>query len=75
MLDNWLRNYEQARADVQKLKQQYLAKTRRADDAEDEYESHFSSGLNISLMMAVVSNLPQPALLLTSTPLPLVSLQ
>ncbi len=36
VLDSWLRNYEQAQADAQKLKQQYLAKTRRADDAEDE---------------------------------------
>ncbi|KAF8636388.1 hypothetical protein AX17_003570 [Amanita inopinata Kibby_2008] len=36
VLDNWLRTYEQAQADVQKLKQQYLAKTRRADDAEDD---------------------------------------
>ena len=36
VLDNWLRNYEQAQADVQKLKQQYLAKSRRADDAEDD---------------------------------------
>lgn len=36
VLDNWLRNYEQAQADVQKLKQQYLAKSRRADDVEDD---------------------------------------
>ncbi|KAK2463698.1 hypothetical protein APHAL10511_004449 [Amanita phalloides] len=36
VLDNWLRNYEQAQADVHKLKQLYLAKTRRADDVEDD---------------------------------------
>ncbi|KAF8347678.1 hypothetical protein F5887DRAFT_953662 [Amanita rubescens] len=36
VFDSWLRNYEQAQADAQKLKQQYLAKTRRADDAEDD---------------------------------------
>lgn len=36
VLDNWIRSYEQAQGDVNKLKQQYLAKTRRADEAEDE---------------------------------------
>ena len=36
VIDDWLRTYEQAQADVSKLKQQYLAKTRRADEAEDE---------------------------------------
>ncbi|PFH51886.1 hypothetical protein AMATHDRAFT_58092 [Amanita thiersii Skay4041] len=36
VLDNWLRSYEQAQTDVHKLKQQYLTKTRRADDAEDD---------------------------------------
>ncbi|KAM6496929.1 hypothetical protein JOM56_007402 [Amanita muscaria] len=36
VLGNWLRNYEQAQTDVQKLKQQYLTKTRRADEAEDD---------------------------------------
>lgn len=36
MLDTWLKSYEQAYAEVGKLKQQYLAKTRRADEAEDE---------------------------------------
>jgi len=39
VLDTWLKSYEQAHADVAKLKQQYQAKTRRADDAEDEYVS------------------------------------
>ncbi|KAF7294424.1 hypothetical protein MKEN_01434900 [Mycena kentingensis (nom. inval.)] len=36
ILDHWLRSYEQAHGDVAKLKQQYLAKTRRADEAEDD---------------------------------------
>lgn len=36
-MDNWLRTYQQAQGDVAKLKHQYLAKTRRADEAEDEY--------------------------------------
>ena len=35
-MDNWLRSYEQSQGDVAKLKHQYLAKTRRADEAEDE---------------------------------------
>ena len=35
-LDNWLRSYEQAHADVSRLKQQYLAKVRKADEADDE---------------------------------------
>ena len=46
VFDNWLRNYEQAQADVQKLKQQYLNKTRRADEAEDE--------------LVIISLLPHP---------------
>jgi hypothetical protein len=37
ILNNWLKTYEQAHYDVSKLKQQYLAKVRKADDAEDEY--------------------------------------
>lgn len=37
VIDNWLRSYEQAQADVAKLKSTYLAKVRRADEAEDEY--------------------------------------
>ncbi|KAF8817572.1 hypothetical protein BYT27DRAFT_7199108 [Phlegmacium glaucopus] len=36
VVDNWLRSYEQAQVDVSKLKHQYLAKTRRADEAEDD---------------------------------------
>ncbi|KAF8631927.1 hypothetical protein AX15_002180 [Amanita polypyramis BW_CC] len=36
VLDNWLRNYEQMQGDIQKLKQHYLEKIRRADDAEDD---------------------------------------
>ncbi|KAF5361761.1 hypothetical protein D9756_002513 [Leucocoprinus leucothites] len=36
VLDSWLRSYEQAQGDVAKLKQQYLNKTRRADEAEDD---------------------------------------
>lgn len=35
-MDNWLRAYEESYADVTKLKQQYLAKVRKADEAEDE---------------------------------------
>lgn len=37
VIDTWLRAYEQAQGDVAKLKHQYLAKTRRADEAEDEF--------------------------------------
>ncbi|KAG5649730.1 hypothetical protein H0H81_002332 [Sphagnurus paluster] len=36
VLDNWLKSYEQAHGEVSKLKHQYLAKTRRADEAEDD---------------------------------------
>jgi len=36
VLDEWLRAYEFSASDVAKLKQQYLAKTRKADEAEDE---------------------------------------
>ncbi|KAL9713703.1 Rho-GTPase-activating protein 8 [Leucoagaricus gongylophorus] len=36
MIGTWLKDYEQAREDVAKLKQQYILKMRRADDAEDE---------------------------------------
>ncbi|KAG6813158.1 hypothetical protein H0H92_013565 [Tricholoma furcatifolium] len=36
VFDNWLKSYEQAHTEVAKLKQQYLAKTRRADEAEDD---------------------------------------
>ena len=37
VIDNWLKTYEQAQGEVSKLKSQYLAKVRKADDAEDEY--------------------------------------
>ncbi|KAJ6518693.1 hypothetical protein C8R45DRAFT_807571 [Mycena sanguinolenta] len=36
IIDYWLRAYEQAHGEVAKLKHQYLAKTRRADEAEDD---------------------------------------
>lgn len=36
-MDGWLRSYEQAQVDVTKLKQLYLGKVRKADEAEDEY--------------------------------------
>ncbi|KAJ7245122.1 hypothetical protein B0H12DRAFT_1325359 [Mycena haematopus] len=36
IIDHWLRSYEQAHGEVAKLKRQYLAKTRRADEAEDD---------------------------------------
>ncbi|KAF8159691.1 hypothetical protein B0H34DRAFT_796910 [Crassisporium funariophilum] len=36
VIDNWLRSYEQAQGEVAKLKHQYLAKTRKADEAEDD---------------------------------------
>ncbi|KAL0569314.1 Rho-GTPase-activating protein 8, partial [Marasmius crinis-equi] len=36
VLNEWLKGYELAQADVAKLKQQYLAKTRKADEAEDD---------------------------------------
>ncbi|KAF8216353.1 hypothetical protein K438DRAFT_1797082 [Mycena galopus ATCC 62051] len=36
IIDYWLRAYEQAHGEVSKLKHQYLAKTRRADEAEDD---------------------------------------
>ncbi|KAH0582749.1 Rho-GTPase-activating protein 8 [Termitomyces sp. J132] len=47
VLDNWLRSYEQAHAEVGKLKQQYLAKTRRADEAEDDAKFAPNNGGNI----------------------------
>ena len=43
VIDNWLKSYEQARTDVGKLKNQYLYKVRRADEAEDEYVEHLHS--------------------------------
>lgn len=36
VVDGWLRSYEHAQADVIKLKNQYLSKMRRADEAEDD---------------------------------------
>ncbi|KAJ7623327.1 hypothetical protein FB45DRAFT_980263 [Roridomyces roridus] len=36
VVDHYLRSYEQAQGEVAKLKHQYLAKTRRADEAEDD---------------------------------------
>ncbi|KAF9266919.1 hypothetical protein L218DRAFT_1074764 [Marasmius fiardii PR-910] len=36
ILDQWLKGYETAQADVAKLKQQYLTKTRKADEAEED---------------------------------------
>ncbi|KAF4593115.1 hypothetical protein EYR38_008825 [Pleurotus pulmonarius] len=44
VVDGWLRSYEHAQADVAKLKQQYLAKTRRADEAEDDAKFAPNSG-------------------------------
>lgn len=43
VIDNWLKSYEQARTDVGKLKNHYLNKVRRADEAEDEYVEHLHS--------------------------------
>ncbi|KAK1232125.1 Rho-GTPase-activating protein 8 [Marasmius sp. AFHP31] len=36
VLNEWLKGYETAQSDVGKLKQYYLAKTRKADEAEDD---------------------------------------
>lgn len=36
MLDGWMYSYELAQAEVVKLKNDYLTKTRKADEAEDE---------------------------------------
>ncbi|TEB11877.1 hypothetical protein FA13DRAFT_1782956, partial [Coprinellus micaceus] len=44
VLDNWIRSYEQSRSEVSKLKQQYLDKTRKADDAEDDAKFAPNSG-------------------------------
>ncbi|RXW11827.1 hypothetical protein EST38_g14029, partial [Candolleomyces aberdarensis] len=44
VIDNWLRSYEQAQADVAKLKQEYLSKNRRADEAEDDAKFAPNSG-------------------------------
>jgi hypothetical protein len=37
MLQQYVRTYEHAQAEVTKLKNTYLSKTRKADEAEDEY--------------------------------------
>ncbi|KAJ7504519.1 hypothetical protein B0H11DRAFT_521310 [Mycena galericulata] len=44
LVDYWLRSYEQAHGEVSKLKHQYLAKTRRADEAEDDAKFAPNSG-------------------------------
>ncbi|KAJ6591706.1 hypothetical protein DFH09DRAFT_182307 [Mycena vulgaris] len=44
IIDYWLRSYEQAHGEVSKLKHQYLAKTRRADEAEDDAKFAPNSG-------------------------------
>ncbi|KAL5513060.1 RGA8 [Sanghuangporus vaninii] len=36
VIDGWIKSYELAEGDVDKLKHQYLAKVRRADEAEDD---------------------------------------
>jgi len=41
LLDSWLRDYEQSINEVDKLKNAYHSKTRRADEAEDEYANSF----------------------------------
>ncbi|KAF5383527.1 hypothetical protein D9615_003598 [Tricholomella constricta] len=47
VVDNWLKSYEQAHGEVSKLKHQYLAKTRRADEAEDDAKFAPNSGGNV----------------------------
>ncbi|KAJ7077876.1 hypothetical protein B0H15DRAFT_557408 [Mycena belliarum] len=44
IIEYWLRSYEQAHGEVAKLKHQYLAKTRRADEAEDDAKFAPNSG-------------------------------
>ncbi|KAK6992218.1 hypothetical protein R3P38DRAFT_3408860 [Favolaschia claudopus] len=46
IIDYWLRAYEQAHGEVAKLKHQYLAKTRRADEAEDDAKFIMPNGAN-----------------------------
>ncbi|KAK0202951.1 hypothetical protein DFS33DRAFT_1343865 [Desarmillaria ectypa] len=36
VIDNWMKAYEQSHGEVAKLKHQYLSKTRKADEAEDD---------------------------------------
>ncbi|KAG6854255.1 hypothetical protein C0991_008948 [Blastosporella zonata] len=47
VIDNWLKSYEQGHNEVAKLKQQYLAKTRRADEAEDDAKFAPNNGGNV----------------------------
>ena len=56
VLEEWLHSYEQAHADVAKLKNTYLAKVRRADEAEDEYVTVQHS--NFVLTLRSVLNSP-----------------
>lgn len=42
LLDIWLREYEQAIGEVNKLRSTYESKTRKADEAEDEYVISFT---------------------------------
>ena len=58
VVDNWLRSYEQAQADVSKLKHQYLAKTRRADEAEDELIHLHDIFTSILMTFPVALSLP-----------------
>ncbi|KAJ7115832.1 hypothetical protein C8R44DRAFT_793397 [Mycena epipterygia] len=44
IIDHWIRSYEQAHGEVSKLKHQYLAKIRRADEAEDDAKFAPNSG-------------------------------
>ncbi|KDR65726.1 hypothetical protein GALMADRAFT_260135 [Galerina marginata CBS 339.88] len=44
VVDNWLRSYELAQGDIAKLKQQYLTKVRKADEAEDDAKFAPNSG-------------------------------
>ncbi|KAF8909412.1 hypothetical protein CPB84DRAFT_1743969 [Gymnopilus junonius] len=44
VVDNWLKTYEQAHGEVSKLKNQYLTKVRKADDAEDDAKFAPNSG-------------------------------
>lgn len=43
VLNQWLYNYEHHVGEVAKLKHQYLAKVRKADEAEDEYVTFCAS--------------------------------
>ncbi|KIJ55243.1 hypothetical protein M422DRAFT_23852 [Sphaerobolus stellatus SS14] len=46
LIDGWLKAYELAKGDVETLKQTYLNKTRRADEAEDD--AKFAPGTKVS---------------------------